>query len=56
MSNACLGYKQLHSVLVVANKGIFKMINTVEVKIHSSSFRIFIYYFGKNCYFTVTVF
>lgn len=32
-SNACLGYKQLHSVLVVANKGIFKIINTVEIKI-----------------------
>jgi len=35
VSNAYLGYKVVYSVLVVANKGVFKFINTVEVKIHA---------------------
>lgn len=32
VSNAYLQYKQIYSVLVVANEGVLKFLNTVEVK------------------------
>lgn len=35
VSISYLGYKLVYSVLVVADQGVFKFINTVEVKIHA---------------------
>lgn len=56
VSDAYLGYKHVYSVLVVANKGIFKFINTVEVKNTQFVIQNFYLLFGKNGYFAVTIF